>query len=1125
MQYDHKQIEQKWQEEWAKNKIYTTPDSVPGKDNFYLLVELPYPSGNLHVGHWYAFAVPDMLARMLRMQGKNVMYPIGFDAFGLPAENAAIKNKVNPAVWTEGNIEYMKGQIRSMGTMFDWSREVVTCRPDYYKWTQWLFLQMHKHGLVYQKETAVNWCPKDLTVLANEQVVDGACERCGSVVEQRQMLQWNIKITQYADRLIDDLEGMDWPQQIKESQKNWIGRSEGAEIDFPLAEVDKATKVLILHGKGGTPENYVFPWLKTELEKRGYAVELPALPNTSEPNDEEQAEYVEKNCTLDENTVIVAQSFGGIVAMRLLERGHKVQRVVMAAVPFTGTFMDGKDRPSVRAACEKGFDFETIQKNSKTFIILYDKRDNIVPQADLNAWHANLGGIYMEGSGSEPHFSGLQEPDMVMASVPTIRVFTTRPDTLFGATYLVLAPDHQWVTLALGHETVLKNNDAVQAYVDQTKRKTELERQTDQKEKTGVKLEGVMAVNPATGEKIPMYVADYVLASYGTGAIMAVPAHDERDGEFAKKFNIPVRDVVEPMTVRTSGPDTFRENEPFDEREAVIAIIQHWSEDKYLCLQSPARNLNYFVCGGIDSGEDVAEAGRREIEEETGYASAEFVKQLGGIIHSRFYQSIKKYNREAHFRPLLYKLKDDTRHDIDEREKALHEAVWIDADKISTFLNRDDVSLAWKRHSGEEIYTGEGKLTNSGEFDRMKTEDGRKTITEKFGRAKKTYRLRDWIVSRQRYWGVPIPMIHCDKCGIVPVAEEQLPVLLPETDDYLPEGTGKSPLAKVASFVNVSCASCGGAARRETDTLDTFVDSSWYYHRYIDPKNTEAFADPAKLDAWMPIDLYSGGAEHTTVHVLYSRFWQKAFFDMGLLKDAEPFTRRMNRSLIMGPDGQKMSKSRGNVIDPDVVVERLGADTVRMYLAFIGPYNEVSNYPWNPDGVVGIRRFLERVGRADEYVHDAEVSALNVPLHKAIKKVGDDGAALKFNTAISQLMILLNAIEKEKAIGRAQWETFLKLLAPFAPHLAEEMWSLRSNATSIHLEAWPQYEEKHLVEDTVTIAIQIDGKTRGEVQARHGDDTQLEALAREAVASRLEGHEIARTIVVSGRLVNFVLKH
>jgi leucyl-tRNA synthetase len=811
--YDHKKIEKKWSELWKKSDIYKSADSVKGKENFYLLTEFPYPSGNLHVGHWYAFALPDILARYMRMKGKNVLFPMGFDAFGLPAENAAIKNKLNPRKWTEKNIEYMHEQMASMGASFDWSREVQTIDPKYYKWTQWQFLQFFKKGLVYQKDTAVNWCPKDKTVLANEQVVDGKCERCDSVVEQKMMLQWNIKITEYADRLIDDLEPLEWPQEIKESQKNWIGRSQGAEIDF---------------------------------------------------------------------------------------------------------FLDFGD-PAVN--------------------------DRVGPD------------------GKKAH----------------ITVFTTRPDTLFGATYLVLSPEHTWVQLALGHKRVLKNNEEVQAYVEQAKRRSDLERQMDQKEKTGVKLEGVHALNPATGEKIPMYTADYVLATYGTGAIMAVPAHDERDHQFAKKFDLPITHVV-------SG--------------------------------------------------------------------------------------------------------------------AAHDA----------------------------IYTGEGELMNSGEFNGNESVGARITMTEKFGRKKTTYKLRDWIVSRQRYWGVPIPIIHCEKCGQVAVPNEDLPVRLPEVEDYLPSGDGKSPLAKVAEFVNVKCPKCGVDAKRETDTLDTFVDSSWYFLRYTDPKNDNEFAAREKQYHWMPVDLYSGGAEHTTMHLLYSRFWHKALYDLGLVADPEPYKRRMNRSLIMGPDGQKMSKSRGNVIDPDQVVERLGADTVRMYLAFIGPYNEVSSYPWNPDGVVGVRRFLERVFRMQEVVQKDDIPELNAALHRTIKKVGDDIEVLKFNTAISQLMIFLNEAEKQNdkkgGIGERQWHTLMMLLEPFAPFMADELWSRSGHKTALLDEDWPKYDETKMRDTKMTIAVQVNGKTKAQVQVpADADKGAQEEAAKLSVEKRMLGQKIEKVIVVPGRLVNFVLEN
>lgn len=973
MSYDHKKVERKWQDVWSQNKIYTTPDSVPGKDNFYLLVEFPYPSGNLHVGHWYAFAVPDILARYQRMQGKNVMFPIGFDAFGLPAENAAIKNKLNPREWTEKNIAYMTKQIESMGTSFDWSRKVSTIDPAYYQWTQWLFLELYKKGLVYQKETAVNWCPKDKTVLANEQVVDGKCERCGTEVEQRQMLQWNIKITDYADRLIDDLEALDWPEQIKESQRNWIGRSEGAEIDFPLT-LGQKYKFVILHGFQSAPDRPRWLWAKAKLEEMGHEVILPALPNPDAPTEEEWVGTALAATTYDEHTVLVGHSLGSVAALKVLEKlDTPIARLVTVGGFVSKNFKDNP-RPFEKTFTWK-FDGEKIRRNTKSITILHDPRDYAVSDAQAKELSELLQTPITLGTSNEPHFTGDTEPDVVMWLRPTIRVFTTRPDTLFGATYLVLAPEHPWVTLALGHKTVLKNNEEVQTYVDRTGKMSDMDRQTA-KEKTGVKLEGVEAINPATGEKIPLYVADYVLGHYGTGAIMAVPAHDERDFAFANKFGLRTTQVV----------------------------------------QSPAQ-------------------------------------------------------------------------------------------------------------SAGDVYTGNGEIINSGSFNGLLVDEAKQKMTAAFGRAKKTYRLRDWIVSRQRYWGVPIPMIHCEKCGSIPVPEKDLPVELPEVEDYLPEGSGKSPLAKVDSFVNISCPQCGGAAQRETDTLDTFVDSSWYFLRYTDPKNSKEFASKESQAHWMPVDLYSGGAEHTTMHLLYSRFWHKALYDMGLVADPEPYKRRMNRSIILGPDGQKMSKSHGNVIDPDEVVERLGADTVRMYLAFIGPYNEVSSFPWNPDGVVGVRRFLERVWRLQEKVETGSTDTLSPIFHKTIKKVGEDIAEQKFNTAISQLMILLNALEKTDTVSRGEWQTLLTLLAPFAPHMAEELWHAAGNKDSVHSESWPVYDDKYLVDDTATYAIQVNGKIRGEVSLpRDAHKDAVEQAARAEIASRLEGKTVSRVIVVPNRLVNFVVQ-
>jgi leucyl-tRNA synthetase len=1120
--YDHKKIEKKWQKFWAQNKIYTTPDKAPGKDNFYLLVEFPYPSGNLHVGHWYAFATPDILARALRMQGKNVLYPIGFDAFGLPAENAAIKRGINPRKWTDSNIAYMKKQIASMGASFDWSREVQTIDPQYYKWTQWMFLQFFKNGLAYRKETAVNWCPKDKTVLANEQVIDGKCERCGSEVIQRDMLQWNLKITDYADRLVDDLESLDWPEQIKESQRNWIGRSEGYEIPFPLKFGEGKSvkqKFVLLHGFHGKPSDLV--WIAEKLRTYGHEVIVPQLPNPEAPTEKEWVEAALKATTYDENTTILGYSLGAPTALKVIEKLD----TKIAALVLAGGFIDPKFADNPRNFEKKfkwSFDVEKIKANVGRMHFLHDTTDTAVSKGQAERLGSLFNTTVTYVKAQKPHFSGDSEISILNYLIASIVVFTTRADTLFGGTYLVLAPEHPWVTLALQHKTVLSNTSEVEKYVAQAKKKTELERQTDQKDKTGVELKGVKAINPATGAEMPLWVADFVIGTYGTGAVFA-DAHDERDWEFAKKYDIPLKETLEPLIVQRTGVDAFR-NEPTKDRRAILAVVKHWSEEKYLAVQYKPTDVRGFVSGGIEVGETEIAAAQREVTEETGYMATTFVRKLGGTIHSKYF-SEKHGNLFVHFTPLLFKLENDSRADISEKEKEEHNISWLTKEEFDAFANREDMRIVWSRAQSDVCYAGKGILFDSAEFSGLTSDEAIPQIGKKFGRAIKQYRLRDWIVSRQRYWGVPIPIIHCPACGPVAVPDKDLPVKLPEVKDYLPEGSGKSPLAKVKKFVEVKCPTCKGKATRETDTLDTFVDSSWYFLRYTDPKNKKKFADKKKLESWMPVDMYLGGAEHTTVHVLFSRFWQKALYDLGLVADQEPYTRRMNRGIILGPDHQKMSKSHGNVIDPDEVVSRLGADTVRMYLAFIGPYNEVGTYPWNPDGVVGIRRFLERVWRTQEHVDKADNPALENFLHKAIKKVGEDISALKFNTAISTLMIFLNAVDKEKSLGKNQWERFLKLLAPFAPHMVEELWSLNGQKKSIHKAAWPEFDESRLKDETVKIAIQINGKTRADARVvSDADKAAQEAAAKDAVADRLEGKKILRTIVVPGRLVNFVIE-
>ncbi|HXV27227.1 MAG TPA: leucine--tRNA ligase [Candidatus Paceibacterota bacterium] len=805
--YDPSSLEKKWHEQWQDAGLYRTPDSEKERENFMLLTEFPYPSGNLHIGHWYAFALPDMLARYLRMTGRNVLYPIGFDAFGLPAENAAIQRGVHPEAWTRENIATMTEQLRSMGASFDWSRAVSTIDPAYYRWTQWMFLRFFEKGLAYRARTTVNWCPKDKTVLANEQVVDGACDRCGTAVQQQEREQWMLKTTAYAAELASDLQGLDYPESTKAAQRNWIGPSEGAEIIFRLN-----------------------------------------VPGQD----------------------------------------------------------DGKH---------------------------------------------------------------------------SVAVFTTRPDTLFGCTYLAVSPELAKKWMDVGWEAP----DAVRAYVDDALSRRELERL--EREKTGVDS-GVAAINPVNGGKVPVWVADYVLGSYGTGAIMAVPAHDERDFEFAEKFGLPVRQVIEPA-------------------------------------------------GGDDS-------------------------------------------------------------------------------------------------SGGSVYAGEGVLTNSGPYDGLDSAQARTKITAELaskghGSARTTYRLRDWILSRQRYWGCPIPLISCKECGFVPVPDEQLPVELPPLDDFRPADDGRSPLAKAAGWVKAACPKCGGDAERETDTMDTFVDSSWYFLRYADPDNGGRFAGEDKIGAWLPVPMYVGGAEHNTMHLLYSRFWTRALNGLGLVPFAEPYLARRNHGVILGPDGQKMSKSRGNVIDPDEQVAKYGADTVRMYLAFMAPYEQGG--PWDPKGITGVHRFLKRFWA---FVHDRWESADGADsedaakaVHRANRDIGDDLANLRFNTAVSSAMIMLNALETETKVSRDLLRRMVRILAPMAPHMAEELWrGTLGEHESVHVQKWPEPEEDILREDEYELPVQVNGKLRGRIVVGRTDDE------RTAVAKALQSPDILRiigeqspkkTVFVAGRMLNILV--
>ncbi len=944
--YNHKDIESKWQKVWKDSELYKTKDNVAGKENAIVLVEFPYPSGNLHVGHWYAFAVTDIYARYKRIrENKNVLFPIGFDAFGLPAENAAIKNALNPREWTFKNIETMKTQLQSMGTSFDWSREVVTCSPEYYKWTQWLFIKLFEAGLVEKKISLVNWDPVDKTVLANEQVLpDGTAERSGAKVEKKELEQWSIKITNYADRLVDDLDNLDWPEQIKESQRNWIGRSKGAEIDFKISDTDVAVKI-----------------------------------------------------------------------------------------------------------------------------------------------------------------------------------FTTRPDTLFGVTYLVLAPEHKLVSELISK---VSNKKDVEEYIETTKRKLERERLIGASEKTGVVLDGVFAINPVNNEKVPVYIADYVLANYGTGAVMAVPAHDERDFEFAKKFNLPIKEVVIPEVVDLKNlPILGKKNV---ERRMIHGILFNPETKEVLCLKWKKQPWNTFVVGGVEEGEDIINAARREIYEETGYKNIRYIKTLGGVVKSNYFAAHKDENRIAYVSAIVFELENNEKDEISEEEFEKHEIYWADLNSLNDKNFICSELNIWKDrlNQDEKAYAGHGVLINSGEFDGLSSEDAKEKIVEKVGgQIKSTYRLRDWTVSRQRYWGCPIPIINCSKCGAVPEKEENLPVVLPEISDYLPRDDGKSPLAKATDWMHASCPKCGGEAERETDTLDTFVDSSWYYLRYADPKNENGIASIEKLNSWIPVEFYSGGAEHTTMHLLFARFFNKALFDLKISPVSEPFVKRLNRGLILGTDGNKMSKSKGNVIDPDKEVELFGADTVRAYLAFVGPYNEPGNYPWDKNGIVGIRRFLERVNQIPNKIIDKTSDQTKRVLHKAIKKVDEDMQRLKFNTAISELMVLTNEIFKN-GIDIQDAIIFAQLLSPIAPHLAEEIYQKLGMKDSVHLSVFPQFNPDFITQNEIEIAVQINGKVRSQIKISIEDDEEvvkIKALDDENVKKWVDSAEVLKVIYVPKRMVSIVV--
>jgi leucyl-tRNA synthetase len=897
------------------------------------------------------------------MEGYNVLYPMGWDAFGLPTENYAIKTGEQPSVVTKKNSDNFRRQIKLLGASFDWSREINTTDPKYYKWTQWLFLQFLKHDLAYKKKMAINWCPKDKIGLANEEVVNGKCERCGTPVEKREKEQWMLRITKYADRLDKDLDTVDYSERIKMTQRNWIGRSEGAEIKFKL--------------------------------------------------------------------VIPEQS--GIQTKNMDSRVH------------------GNDNK--------------------------------------------------------------------------VKVFTTRPDTLFGVTYLVVAPENP---LVQSWKPEIKNWSDVEKYIVQTKKTAQIDRTNDAREKTGVRLEGIFVVNPANGESVPVFIADYVLADYGTGSVMAVPAHDERDFAFAKKYGLPIKEVVIPKVVDKHDPPM--EGKKTVERKSVQAIIIDPKTKKVLCLRWKKFPWTTFITGGADLGEDLEKAARREIAEETGYTDLKYVKTLGGLVESHYFAAHKDENRKAIFSAFHFELQSDKKNEVSEKEKDIHEAVWLSWQELAADKNIKCAEYEiWldRFFNPPHAFEGYGVLTNSGKFDRLPSEEAKKKITEfAGGKMVETFKLRDWVFSRQRYWGEPIPVVNCEKCGLVALPEKDLPLKLPKVDKYQPTENGDSPLANITKWVNTKCPKCGGKAKRETDTMPNWAGSSWYFLRYCDHKNSKKFADMKNLKYWMAVDWYNGGMEHTTLHVLYSRFWNKFLFDIGLVPTSEPYKKRTSHGFILAENGEKMSKSRGNVINPDDIVATYGADTLRVYEMFMGPFDQA--IAWDTNSIIGSRRFLERVWKLQEKISKKTVQNQNLEilLNKTIQKVGDDIEAMHFNTAISAMMILVGEFEKAEVISQKDFEKFLKILSPFAPHITEEIWHTLGHKTFLTAEEWPKADASKMQSEQVTVVVQINGKVRAQTTVtRDMDQNELVELSKKMpdVDKWLTNKKVLKIIHIPNRLLNFVV--
>lgn len=1153
MKYNFGAIEKKWQKIWNKSKIYQAAD-ISKNPKWYSLIEFPYPSGaGLHTGHIRSNTAMDIISRKRRMEGYNVLYPIGWDAFGLPTENYAIKTGISPQVATKENSDTFRRQLKSLGFSFDWSREINTTDPKYYKWTQWLFLKFFERGLAYKTEMSINWCPKDKVGLANEEVVAGKCERCGTPVVKKQKAQWMLKITAYADKLLEGLKTVDYLPEIKTQQENWIGRSEGAEIEFKL---------------------------EPEVEPTFYQFFEPGIIKDDEPFVEREAiiavvkhwsqeKYIGlKWKKVDWETFIT----GGV------EKGQSPEEAARAEITEETGYKNLKLVKNLGRMHSKFFHVPKNHNRFGHFTIFYFELQN-GERNETAEEEKNIHDVLWLMKGELDDFGLPSSHRYVWELLQSrsgkvekeIKVFTTRADTLFGATYLVLAPEHPLVGYFIHQASNCKEIDH---YIKEAARRTEMERTAEDKEKTGVELKGIKAINPANQKEIPVWISDYVLASYGTGAIMAVPAHDERDFAFAKKFKLSIKYVVAPYFLDGTGNSRPRSNVETKTRTIGVGIVKHWAEEKYLMLDWK-NGWTGFITGGVEEGEDLVDTIIREIEEETGYTHVRFVKHLGGPNIADFYAPHKKLSQHVSAHGMYLELIDADKVSVSDDELKKHSVLWKNKDQVAAFLKKGSYmgdsrysELYWERlATGNYTYSGDGLLINSDQFSGLTSEDAKKKITDfVHGKTTVKYKLRDWVFSRQRYWGEPIPIINCPNCGYVSVPEKDLPVKLPSVKNYQPRDDGESPLASVSKWVNVKCPKCKGKAKRETDTMPNWAGSSWYFLAYclreqLTVNNKQLTKEKPLtsqwsnvvgqmlLKYWMPVDWYNGGMEHVTLHLLYSRFWSQFLFDLGLVPTAEPYKKRTAHGLVLAEGGVKMSKSKGNVVNPDPLIKEFGADALRLYEMFMGPFNQA--IAWDKRGILGTSRFLERVfqiGTGKVAKHEFKDIQIEKLLHRTIKKVSEDIESMSFNTAISAMMIFINEAAARQEISRNVWELFLLILAPFAPHIAEELWqqlrgkertsrgltrnnqrqlaSSQRSSASIHVEPWPKYDSKLIEDDTFILVVQINGKVRDsfEVQknisAKAAEELVLEKVS---IQKHLNGAKPKRIVYVPGRLINIVL--